>query len=85
LLRGWDTDQFPIDVYRTAIAMMRILNQGGLGSHGLNFDAKVKRGSGDPMDLFYAHIGGMDTLATGLFIADRIIADKALPLCEGDG
>ncbi len=78
LLLGWDTDQFPTDIYSTTLAMMVILNQGGLGTGGLNFDAKVRRGSNDSMDLFYAHIGGMDAFARGLLIADRIINDKAL-------
>ncbi len=78
LLLGWDTDQFPTDIYSTTMAMMIILNQGGLGSGGLNFDAKVRRSSNDPMDLFHAHIGGMDAFARGLLIADRIIKDKAL-------
>ena len=78
LLLGWDTDQFPTDIYSTTMAMMIILNQGGLGSGGLNFDAKVRRSSNDPVDLFHAHIGGMDAFARGLLIADRIIKDKAL-------
>jgi xylose isomerase len=74
-LLGWDTDQFPTDLYDTIAAMMVILNQGGIGSGGLNFDAKLKRGSTDPLDLFYAHIGGMDTFARGLIIAHNIIQD----------
>jgi xylose isomerase len=78
LLLGWDTDQFPTDIYSTTVAMMIILNQGGLGSGGLNFDAKVRRSSNDPLDLLYAHIGGMDAFARGLLIADQIIKDKAL-------
>lgn len=78
LLLGWDTDQFPTDIYSAVLAMMIILNQNGLGSGGLNFDAKVRRSSNDPTDLFYAHIGGMDTFARGLLIADRIIEDKIL-------
>jgi xylose isomerase len=77
-LLGWDTDQFPTDIYQTTLAMIIILNQGGLGSGGLNFDAKVRRSSVDPVDLFYAHIGGMDAFARGLLVADRIINDKAL-------
>lgn len=77
-LLGWDTDQFPTDVYSTTLAMLIILNQGGLGSGGLNFDAKVRRSSTDPVDLFYAHIGGMDAFARGLLIADKIIEDKIL-------
>jgi xylose isomerase len=78
LLLGWDTDQFPTDIYSTTMAMVIILNQGGLGKGGLNFDAKVRRSSNDPIDLFHAHIGGMDAFARGLLIADRIIKDKAL-------
>ena len=78
LLLGWDTDQFPLDIYSTTLAMMVILNQNGLGSGGLNFDAKVRRSSNDPTDLFYAHIGGMDAFAKGLLIAHKIIENKAL-------
>ncbi len=78
LLLGWDTDQFPTDIYSTTLAMMIILNQGGLGTGGLNFDAKVRRSSNDPTDLLYAHIGGMDTFAKGLLIAHKIIEDKVL-------
>lgn len=77
-LLGWDTDQFPLDIYDTTKAMIVILNQEGLGSGGLNFDAKVRRGSNDPLDLFYAHIGGMDAFARGLLFAHDIIRDKAL-------
>ncbi len=77
-LLGWDTDQFPLDIYDTTKAMLVILNQGGLGSGGLNFDAKVRRSSNDPMDLFYAHIGGMDAFARGLLIAHEIVKDKTL-------
>jgi len=75
LLLGWDTDQFPTDIYSTTLAMIVILNQGGLGSGGLNFDAKPRRSSIDTIDLFYAHIGGMDTFARGLLIANNIIED----------
>lgn len=78
LLLGWDTDQFPVDIYDTTMAMMIILNQNGLGTGGLNFDAHVRRGSIDPTDLFYAHIGGMDTFAKALIIAHKIIEDKVL-------
>lgn len=77
-LLGWDTDQFPTDLYSTTFAMLVVLGQGGLGRGGVNFDAKVRRGSFDPVDLFHAHIGGMDTFARGLKIAQRIIADGAL-------
>ena len=75
MLVGWDTDQFPTDVYSTTLAMMVILKQDGLGSGGLNFDAKPRRGSIDTVDLFHAHIGGMDTFARGLLIANKIIED----------
>ena len=78
LMLGWDTDQFPTDIYSTTMAMMIILNQNGLGTGGLNFDAKPRRSSTDPTDLFHAHIGGMDTFAKGLLIAHQIIEDKVL-------
>jgi xylose isomerase len=78
LLLGWDTDQFPTDLYSTTMAMLIILKQNGLGSGGLNFDAKVRRSSNDPTDLFYAHIGGIDTFAKSLLIAHQIIEDKVL-------
>jgi len=77
-LLGWDTDQFPTDIYSTTYAMLVILNQNGLGTGGLNFDAKVRRSSNDPTDLFHAHIGGMDAFAKGLLIAQKIIDDKVL-------
>jgi xylose isomerase len=77
-LLGWDTDQFPLDIYDTTKAMLVILGQGGLGTGGLNFDAKVRRSSTDPADLFHAHIGGMDAFARGLLIAHDIIRDGAL-------
>jgi xylose isomerase len=72
---GWDTDQFPTDLHAATMAMLVILNQGGLGGGGLNFDAKVRRGSFDTVDLFHAHIGGMDTFARGLLVADELIRD----------
>ncbi len=75
MLLGWDTDQFPTDVYSTTLAMMIILRQGGLGLGGLNFDAKPRRNSIDTVDLFHAHIGGMDTFARGLLIAHEILED----------
>jgi xylose isomerase len=78
LLLGWDTDQFPTDIYSTTMAMLIILKQNGLGSGGLNFDAKVRRSSMDPIDLFHAHIGGMDAFARGLLIAHEIMKDKVL-------
>ncbi len=78
LLLGWDTDQFPTDIYDTTFAMLVILKQGGLAPGGLNFDAHARRGSFDTEDLFHAHIGGMDTFAKGLLIADQMMQDKVL-------
>lgn len=77
-LLGWDTDQFPTDLYSNIYAMLVVLSQGGLGSGGLNFDAKLRRGSSDLYDLFHAHIGGIDSFARGLLIAVRIIEDGHL-------
>ncbi len=71
-LLGWDTDQFPTNVYMTTKMMLSIMKYGGLGKGGLNFDAKVRRESFEPIDLFYAHIGGMDAFAAGLKIAAAI-------------
>ncbi|MFC0185672.1 xylose isomerase [Pseudarcicella hirudinis] len=69
---GWDTDQFPVDVYEWTEAMLILLGAGGLAGGGINFDAKRRRNSTDMEDLFYAHIGGMDTIARALIIADKI-------------
>jgi xylose isomerase len=77
-LLGWDTDQFPTDPLASTRAMLVVLKSGGLGSGGLNFDAKPRRGSCDEMDLFYAHICGMDTFARGLLAAQKIIEDGIL-------
>jgi len=78
LLLGWDTDQFPTDFYLAARCMLVILKYGGLAPGGVNFDAKVRRESFEPIDLFHAHIGGMDTFARGLKIAAAIRADGEL-------
>ena len=78
LLLGWDTDQFPTDLYLTTQTMLVIMKQGGLAPGGTNFDAKVRRESFEPIDLFHAHIGGMDAFARGLKIAAAIRADNAL-------
>jgi xylose isomerase len=75
LLLGWDTDQFPTDIYLTTQCMHSILKWGGLTTGGVNFDAKVRRESFEPIDLFYAHIGGMDAFARGLKIAAAMRAD----------
>jgi xylose isomerase len=77
-LLGWDTDQFPTDIYLTAQIMLTVLKYGGLAPGGVNFDAKVRRESIDPLDLFYAHIGGMDAFARGLLIASEIRRDGVL-------
>ncbi|MFY0762420.1 xylose isomerase [Metabacillus dongyingensis] len=77
-LLGWDTDEFPADLYSTTLAMFEILNNDGLGKGGLNFDAKVRRGSFEPEDLFYAHIAGMDSFAIGLKVAQKLIEDRVL-------
>lgn len=77
-LLGWDTDEFPTDLHTTVLAMYEVLKNGGLGSGGLNFDAKVRRGSFTPEDLFHAHIAGMDSFAVGLKVAHRLIEDKVL-------
>jgi len=77
-LLGWDTDQFPTNLYDTALAMYVLLKSGGFKKGGLNFDAKLRRQSTDVEDLFHAHIGAMDAFARGLKIAAQLIKDKAL-------
>ena len=77
-LIGWDTDEFPTDLYSTTLAMYEILMNGGLGKGGLNFDAKVRRGSFEAEDLFHAHIAGMDSFAIGLKVANKLIEDRVL-------
>ena len=75
---GWDTDQFPNNVPDMAVAMYHVLQAGGLGSGGLNFDAKVRRQSIDAEDLFHGHIGGMDVFAQALLVAEKMIVDGRL-------
>ncbi|HLR61559.1 MAG TPA: xylose isomerase [Lentibacillus sp.] len=77
-LLGWDTDEFPTDLYATTLGMYEILKNGGLGRGGLNFDAKVRRGSFTPEGLVHAHIAGMDSFAVGLKVAQKLIDDKVL-------
>ncbi|MEC7487540.1 MAG: xylose isomerase [Verrucomicrobiota bacterium] len=77
-LIGWDTDQFPTDIYLTTQVMLCILEMGGLTTGGLNFDAKRRRESHEPIDLIHAHIGGMDAFAHGLKIAQAIRDDGRL-------
>jgi xylose isomerase len=70
---GWDTDQFPSDINELTEALLIILDAGGFKGGGINFDAKIRRNSTDPADLFYAHIGGMDVFARALLTADAIL------------
>jgi xylose isomerase len=70
---GWDTDQFPNNINELTEAMLVILEAGGFAGGGINFDAKIRRNSTDPEDLFHAHIGGMDAFARALIIADNIL------------
>ena len=77
-LVGWDTDQFPVDVPLCTEIMLVVLGMGGFTTGGLNFDAKRRRESHDPVDLFHAHIGGMDAFARGLKIAHAIRQDALL-------
>ncbi len=73
---GWDTDQFPVDLYETTEAMLVLLQAGGLGTGGVNFDAKLRRNSTDADDLFIAHITGMDTFASALLVAASILEES---------
>ncbi|QAY68080.1 xylose isomerase [Paenibacillus protaetiae] len=77
-LLGWDTDEFPTDLYSTTLAMYEVLKAGGLGRGGVNFDAKVRRGSFEVDDLFFAHIAGMDSFAWGLKAAAKLIEGRVL-------
>ncbi len=76
---GWDTDQFPIDNFELTQAMMEIIRNGGLGNGGSNFDAKLRRNSTDPEDIFIAHISGMDAMARALENAAAILEESQLP------
>ena len=75
---GWDTDQFPNDLNEMVLVLGRILAAGGFTTGGFNFDAKVRRQSNEPVDLFHAHVGGMDILARSLLIADKMLSDGKL-------
>ena len=75
-LNGWDTDNFPTNLYEAIEAMIVVLENGGLGTGGFNFDAHIRRNSTDPEDLFIAHIAGMDTFARALLIADKLLNEK---------
>ena len=73
---GWDTDEFPTNIYEITEAMMVILQMGGFTNGGINFDAKIRRNSTDVEDMFIAHISGMDTFAKGLLVADKILKES---------
>jgi xylose isomerase len=73
---GWDTDQFPVDLYELTEAMLIIIQAGGLATGGINFDAKVRRNSTTPDDLFIAHITGMDMFARALVVADHVLSES---------
>ena len=73
---GWDTDEFPTNIYEVTEAMMVILRAGGFKNGGINFDAKIRRNSTDKEDLFVAHISGMDTFARALVIADKVLNES---------
>lgn len=77
-MNGWDTDNFPTNLYEAIEAMIVLLEYGGLGTGGFNFDAKLRRNSTDLEDLFIAHIVGMDTFARALLIADKLISEKRI-------
>ncbi|MCL2055422.1 MAG: xylose isomerase [Oscillospiraceae bacterium] len=74
-LLGWDTDQFPTNIYDAAFCMYEVIKAGGFTNGGLNFDSKARRGSFKPCDIFHSYIAGMDTFALGLRIAAQLIAD----------
>lgn len=75
MLLGWDTDQFPTNIYDAVLCMYEVLKAGGFTNGGLNFDSKARRGSFTPEDIFYSYIAGMDTFALGLRMADKLIKD----------
>lgn len=73
---GWDTDEFPTNLYEVTEAMLEVIQAGGFSTGGINFDAKLRRNSTDLEDLFIAHISGMDTFAHALIIADKILNES---------
>lgn len=78
VLLGWDTDQFPTNIYDATMCMYEVLKNGGIAPGGLNFDSKVRRGSFQPDDLFISYIVGMDTFAKGLLVANNLLEDGVL-------
>ena len=81
---GWDTDQFPVNIYEVTEAMLIFLQAGGLQGGGINFDAKIRRNSTDLDDIFYAHIGGADTFARSILTAEKILTQSEFPRLRKD-
>ena len=81
---GWDTDQFPNSVDELSLGLFEIIRAGGFTTGGFNFDTKLRRQSMDRVDLFHAHIGGIDTLARSLLVADALMTDGALDRGRAD-
>jgi xylose isomerase len=73
---GWDTDEFPTNIYEVTEAMIEIIQNGGFTTGGINFDAKTRRNSTDLDDIFIAHVSGMDTFARALVIADKLLKNS---------
>ncbi len=73
---GWDTDEFPTNIYEVTEAMMEIIQAGGFVNGGINFDAKTRRNSTDLEDIFIAHVSGMDVFARALVIADKLLKES---------
>ena len=84
MLLGWDTDEFPTNIYDTTFAMYEILENGGIAPGGINFDSKVRRSSFEMDDLILAHIAGMDTFARGLKAAAKLKEDGFLDQIKAD-
>ena len=81
---GWDTDQFPMNIYEVTEAMLVFLQSGGLQGGGINFDAKIRRNSTDLDDIFHAHIGGADTFARAILTAEKILTQSEFPRLRKD-
>ena len=81
---GWDTDQFPVNIYEVTEAMLIFLQSGGLQGGGINFDAKIRRNSTDLDDIFHAHIGGADTFARAILTAEKILTQSEYPRLRKD-
>jgi len=81
---GWDTDQFPVNLYEAVEAMLVVAEAGGFGKGGVNFDAKVRRNSTDPEDLFIAHVASMDVFAKALLVAEKILKESSYKKLRAD-